>query len=252
MRKVRLVLVRHGESEWNAADIIQGHLGSDLSALGRDQAEVVSVTLRRRFGDASLIVSSDLERVTQTAEPYRRDTGLPVIVDALWREIDNGAWSGKTHAQVAEAFPEEFAAARRGEDIPRGGGETFAQLRRRVAGAVADRLAAAVADFTSANADRPAAVEDPHDPLLTAVVFTHGGPIRVAVAEVLGLLPSGHRQLQPPGNCSVTVVDYTVDVSGACRAALIVAYNETDHLPSGGHANATDDVAATQAAVSSG
>jgi len=235
-QRIRLVLVRHGESEWNAANIIQGHLGPGLSALGKDQADAVSAELRHRFGDASLIVCSDLERVTETAQPYRQESNLPVIVDPRWREIDNGAWSGKTHAQVAQEFPEEFAAARRREDIPRGGGETFAQLRERVAGAVHDRVAA----------------ERSPEPVVTVVVFTHGGPIRVATADALGLPVPGHWQLQPPENCSITVIDHPVSQQDTHPNPVVVAYNETSHLPGVGHASATDDVAAAEPAATPG
>ena len=65
----RLVLVRHGESLWNAEGRLQGQGGTGLSELGHQQAELVAAYLCERFPDVTAVVGSDLQRVAQTAQP---------------------------------------------------------------------------------------------------------------------------------------------------------------------------------------
>ena len=198
----RLVLVRHGESLWNAQGRLQGQGGSGLSELGHQQADLVAAYLCERFGDAAAVVTSDLQRVTETARPWLARTGLEVTVDQRWREIDVGTWSGLTWAQVQEQDPETFHAWREGQDVRRGGGETFAEFRTRTAEAMAG-----LADLDG-----------------TVVVFTHGGSVRFSVAAALELPPMGERALGPAHNCSVTLIGL------GDRGAALEAYNLHDHL----------------------
>jgi glucosyl-3-phosphoglycerate phosphatase len=191
---------------------VQGQLGTGLTTLGRAQAAAVTRHLCDTYPHPALVFSSDLERVMQTSEPYLSRTGLPVDLDKRLREIDCGAWSGLLTADVAERFPEEIAAIRRGEDVRRGGGENFAAMRARVAEALRD-----IAELT-VRSTQPLGTA-------TALVFTHGGPVRVATAEALGLPPDGHRLLDPPENCSVTVLNLTVDPDGEVTAMRLGGYN---------------------------
>ncbi|MER7243703.1 histidine phosphatase family protein [Kribbella sp. NPDC000426] len=198
-----LVLLRHGESIWNAEDRYQGQQGTGLSPLGRQQAKEAANYLQSLEIDA--IVASDLQRVTETLQPYvdSRDH-LPVRIDKRWREIDVGTWGGRTFADVYADEPDVVNAFKRGEDVARGGGETFKQLRARVweavreiAGASDDRLAASAGTDTGARTS-PAGRR--------VLVVTHGGPIRVAAAEALRLPPGGEVLLDPPANCSLTTL----------------------------------------------
>lgn len=196
------MLVRHGESLWNAEQRLQGHSGTGLSAAGIAEAERTAAYLRRRYADVELALCSDLLRVEQTAQPWLDGFGGPVEIDVRLREIDVGSWSGLTWAEVGAQDAKTLAAWRAGRDIRRGGGETFAELRARVWDALVDRMTRAG----------------------TVIVFTHGGPIRVAVAAALGLGPLGERKLAPAANCSIT----ELIVDG--RDGILVAYNRTDHL----------------------
>jgi glucosyl-3-phosphoglycerate phosphatase len=205
---VRLVLVRHGESLWNAAGMFQGHGGVGVSDRGRRQAAVTAGVLAGRFDDVALVARSDLPRVVETAAPAEPRLGARVVVDARLREVDVGRWTGMTYQEVAREDPDAMRAWLRGDDVPRGGGETFADLRKRVWAAVEDLLAAVAAR-------EPA----------TVVVFTHGGPIRVAVAEALGLPTGGERSLGAVANCSLTVL--RLDRAGTGQ---LVAYNQAEHL----------------------
>lgn len=198
----RVVLVRHGESEWNAVGRIQGQGGAGLSELGHRQAKATAAYLRQRYPDATAVVRSDLERVVETAGPFEASCSLGVTVDQRWREIDVGTWSGLTWAEVAEQDPTTLAAWRGGEDVRRGGGETFAELR--------GRTAAALRDLRELGG--------------TVIVFTHGGCIRLGVAEVVGIPLMGEFALAPVANCAVT----ELLLNGERRE--LSAYNVRDHL----------------------
>ena len=196
-----LVLVRHGQSEWNLAGRMQGHAGPGLSAAGGVQAETTAAHLTTTLGSVDRIVRSDLPRVTETATPAEAAFGIRAQVDPRLREIDVGTWAGLTWPEVEATDAATLAAWHGGRDVRRGGGETFAELRSRV-WAVVSELAVATG---------------------TVLVFTHGGPIRVAVAEALGLPPLGERLLAPVDNCSLTELSL-----GA--TSVVVSYNRADHL----------------------
>ena len=200
----RIVLVRHGESEWNAVGRWQGHSDIGLSPLGRRQAAATAAFVARYEPEVRMVVSSDLERVTQTAEPAARALGLPLKIDRRLREIDVGWWSGLTTGQIKARDPGAFAAYRAGEDVPRGGAETETQLRSRVVAAVNDLRAECAPG--------------------TLLVFSHGGPVRAMVGHVLGMSVTAQRALGGPANCSRTVLE---DRDGT---VLLRCYNETAHL----------------------
>src|SRR5690606_30080230 len=143
----------------------------------------------RAYGDASLLVRSDLARVVETAATLERALGLTGRVDPRLREIDMGSWSGKSWRRIAEEDPHGFRRWCDGEDIARGGGETYAELQARVWSAIRDLASGGAAN-------------DGDEPHATVVVVTHGGPIRVAVAAALGLPGTGWQALDPVDNCS--------------------------------------------------
>jgi probable phosphoglycerate mutase len=165
----RLLLVRHGESTWNAEHRLQGQADPPLSELGREQAAALLPFLD---GIPERRLSSDLTRAVQTAELLGL-AGAPQ--DPRWREIDIGKWAGFT---LDELDPEQVAAWQRGEYFP---GETWTELQARV-GAAADELLG----------------ED-------VLVVTHGGCIRAATAHLTG---ADARTLAPPANASLTVIEH--------------------------------------------
>jgi len=99
----RLILLRHGQTEYNATDRMQGQLDTDLSDLGRAQAKTVAQALadKRPFA----IVSSDLRRAHDTALALGDHVGLPVETDSRLRETHLGEWQGLTHGDVDELSP---------------------------------------------------------------------------------------------------------------------------------------------------
>jgi probable phosphoglycerate mutase len=98
----RLLLVRHGESEWNASGRWQGWADPPLSELGQLQAQVAA----KGVGAMDAIVASDLQRASATAEIIAGELGVgPVIVDAALRERDAGPWEGMTRHEIEAAYP---------------------------------------------------------------------------------------------------------------------------------------------------
>jgi broad specificity phosphatase PhoE len=89
-----LLLVRHGETDWNAAGLLQGHTDRPLSDFGRRQARQLAEELEGEPFDA--VYASDLARARETAEIAGERLGLPVVLDADLREKDWGSWEGLT------------------------------------------------------------------------------------------------------------------------------------------------------------
>src|SRR5699024_2188139 len=96
----RLLLLRHGETVYNADKRMQGQLDTDLSEAGYAQAKAVAAHLGERERDIRRIVSSDLKRAHLTAIAAGEVLGLPVEVDERLRETHLGVWQGRTHAEI--------------------------------------------------------------------------------------------------------------------------------------------------------
>ena len=198
----RVVLVRHGESTWNAQGRLQGQGGAELSERGRRQADATAAYLCRAYPDVTAAFGSDLDRAVETSAPWASASGITITRDPRWREIDVGTWSGLTWAEVEQADPQTLTAWRAGNDVRRGGGETFAELR--------SRTAEALGELATVGG--------------TVLVFTHGGSIRLGVAAAIGLPVMGEHTLGPVANCGVTELVYE---EGRCRLGV---YNLHDHL----------------------
>ncbi|WP_114946840.1 histidine phosphatase family protein [Microvirga calopogonii] len=201
---VRVAFVRHGETEWNVAGLLQGHAGPGLSAAGIGQVTALADALSARRQVAT-IVSSDLPRASETASILQyRLAHASVHLDPAWREVDVGSWSGRTMAEIARDDPGTLRAWLSGEDIRRGGGETRAETLKRVTGA----LAALVSGPCAGRAG-------------TMVVVSHAGPIRFLAAAFLGLWPNDYRRLKPPGTASVTELEIDARNGAICSGRLM-------------------------------
>ncbi|MBE2317357.1 histidine phosphatase family protein [Solirubrobacter sp. CPCC 204708] len=166
----RLVLVRHGQSTYNAQARLQGQADPPLSQTGRADAEALRPFLPR----FEQVVTSDLQRASETAALL----GYPDAPrDERWREIFVGEWSGRSLAEL----PTGTEAAWRGGPLRAPDGESWAQFEARVGGAV-DELVAAGGDW---------------------LVICHGGVVRAALSYVTGVNP---RMVAGPANTSVTVL----------------------------------------------
>ena len=198
-----LYFARHGETDDNANLIFQGQGGKGLNARGRAQARRLAERMRK--ARVTTILASDLERANETARIVGHECGIVHSVDTDLREVDVGLWTGKGHEEIAQLYPEEWAAWSSGVDARRGGGETYAELANRIERAVARIVAM-----------------DARDPIL---VVSHGGSIKSYVAKVLGVNADGMRALAGVGNCGLTVIEQ--DSRGRVR---LHTWNDTAHL----------------------
>uniref|UniRef100_A0ACD5Y178 Uncharacterized protein n=1 Tax=Avena sativa TaxID=4498 RepID=A0ACD5Y178_AVESA len=128
-----VVVVRHGETSWNASRIIQGHLDAELNEIGRQQAVAVAHRLSKEAKPAA-IYSSDLKRAAETAKTIANICNLPnVVFDPALRERHIGDLQGLTLQDAVKERPEAYKAFmshKRNKQIP-GGGESLDQLSER-------------------------------------------------------------------------------------------------------------------------
>lgn len=179
LSETTLYLVRHGESEANAAGTFAGQHDSPLTELGRRQAEIVAEALKDVPFDR--IVSSDLSRARDTAEAIARRHGRRVETFRDLREIDVGAAEGKKiedARQRPDWTPDSFTQWPGGESLD----AALARVRARV-----DRLVS-------------------EGPGTRICIVGHGGTTRILVSHYLGLLPKLYRHPTPSANTNITVV----------------------------------------------
>ena len=127
---MRLILVRHGQTEWNADGRYQGQSNVALSALGRKQAECLAERFPAQRPDA--IYASDLDRARETAECVGKKFGISVRPEPAFRELSFGDWEGLTYQEISTRWPEEAKKLFTAPDeliIPHG--ETFQELQER-------------------------------------------------------------------------------------------------------------------------
>ncbi|BFU46412.1 histidine phosphatase family protein [Krasilnikovia sp. MM14-A1004] len=195
----RLIVWRHGNTDWNAERRVQGQTDVPLNDLGQQQA-VDAAELLARLGPAA-IVSSDLRRAADTASALAALTGLAVHSDRRLRERYFGPWQGLTMAEVTQTRPAEHARWKAGEAVVGDDIETLDDLGKRVA----DGLQAA-ADLVPAGA--------------TVVVTTHGAAARQGIGHLVGWPAEQLRTLRALQNCHW--VELTHDTE---RGWQIAAYN---------------------------
>jgi probable phosphoglycerate mutase len=132
-----LILIRHGQTDWNVEGRYQGQVDIPLNERGREQA---AQTARALSGaNLAAIYASDLTRAVETAKALAQVAGLPVRIDPRLREINQGRWEGRLFDEIRAEYPEELK--RRQEDplaFAPPGGEVVGQVRERVLAAVAD------------------------------------------------------------------------------------------------------------------
>lgn len=219
--RVGVVFVRHGESEWNAQSRIQGHQGGGLTQTGQAQAQAAADFLCRAYPVPSLVVSSDLRRSAETAQTYLEQCAFAgeLRFDDRLREVDNGGWSGRLAAEVAVAEADYITRIRNGEDLSRGGGESLANAQHRMR------------EFTDALTAELAIGADPTG--RWAIVFGHGGPIRLAALAALSLPSTAVRTLGHASNTAITEIEYWVPPDGSAPTARLLEYNSAQHLALG-------------------
>lgn len=135
MNMTRLIAVRHGETDWNAAARIQGHQDIGLNPRGLRQAERLAEALADE--PLAAIYSSDLSRAQQTAQPLAQRLGLPLRLAPALRERHFGDLQGQTFEEVARRDPDQAQRWRqRDPQWQPSGGESLMALRQRVVDAL--------------------------------------------------------------------------------------------------------------------
>lgn len=126
----RVLAVRHGQTDWNAAQRIQGHTDIPLNAHGHWQAAQLALALGGE--DVAAIYSSDLQRARATAQPFAAATGLPILDAPGLRERHFGRFEGRSFAEIERDWPDDALRWRRREpDFTPGDGESLADFDRR-------------------------------------------------------------------------------------------------------------------------
>lgn len=194
----RLIVWRHGNTDWNAGNRVQGQTDVPLNDLGRQQAvDAAELLVKLR---PSVIVSSDLRRSADTAAALAALTGLSISYDKRLRERSFGAWQGHTMTEVAQLFPDQHARWQAGQEVG-GDVESLDELGRRVSDALLDAAA-----LTPAGG--------------TVVVATHGAAARQGVGHLLGWPIEQLRTLRALQNCHW--IELTLDDK---RGWQVAAYN---------------------------
>ncbi len=201
-----LLLLRHGETEWNLSGRWQGQAAdTPLTALGREQARIVAGRLRSY--PIRAIYSSDLLRAFETAQIAGQTLELTPIPDPALRESDIGAWTGLTWDEITARYPNEVAAMYAGQEVRRGGGESYGELQA--------RLAAAAEGIAARHAGQ------------TVLLVSHGAALRSLVAHVLDASLAQMHRIAIGGNTALSVVQMR---HGHLR---LISYNDTAHLDDG-------------------
>lgn len=197
-----LLLVRHGESEGNAARMFTGHSASPLTPRGVEQAEALADALAAPA--PTVVYASDLPRAIATATPLATRAGLPVVSDHRLRERDMGSFVGVRFDVLEAEQPEAWRALLSRDPVfTPPGGESHQQC--------AARMSAAIDDILARHATG------------TIVVVSHGVAIHHALRHLLGA--SGEGLILASENCGVHRLEWRE--FGVLRVA---ALNDTSHL----------------------
>lgn len=191
---MKLILVRHGETVWNAERRLQGHADAPLSERGIDQARRAA----RFFAEGPApahVVTSDLSRARRTAEILGF---ADVATDERLREMDLGEWTGRLIDEIETSDRGAYREWRLGSYTPPRG-ETWRQFCDRIGAAIEEAL---------------------HEQDGDVVIVAHEGVVRASCDILLGLPPSS---LSPVAPAALTIFD--IDRSARPHKARLVAHN---------------------------
>jgi glucosyl-3-phosphoglycerate phosphatase len=179
----RLVLLRHGQTDYNVGGRMQGHLDSMLTETGVEQAAAVAPEIARLAPDR--LISSDLQRAVDTADLVAAACGRPVKLDARLRETHLGEWQGRTVAEIEDGWPGAIATWRSDPAWAPPGGESRIEVVRRSLPVVEELDE----EYGSTG------------PETTVVLVAHGGLIAGLVCGLLALPATAWPAIGGMGNC---------------------------------------------------
>ena len=182
----RIIVWRHGRTEWNLAGRVQGQTDVPLDEVGREQAREAAARLASL--QPTRIVTSDLSRALETADELGRLTGIAVETDVRLRERSFGVREGLTMAEAWEQFPDHMARWAAGDEAGIPGSESSAAAGERFTAALTEHLDALRADET-------------------LVVVAHGGVTRAGTFTFLGFPRETWETFGGLSNCSWSVLE---------------------------------------------
>lgn len=200
---MKLILVRHGESEWNRINRYQGQNDPPLSELGRKQAEAIA----KRLSDEQIAVifTSPLLRAAHTGDAIASfHPSIPVIREHAITEIDHGDWSGCYASDIAARWPDglrEWRETPTRSQMPNG--ESFSNVLKRVLD-FRDRI---VSEYAGK----------------TVVIAAHDVIVKILAADALGMHMDRMNTIWA-ANAALNVLDYSA------RIPILVCLNDTGHL----------------------
>ena len=201
----RLLLLRHGQTAWNAERRVQGHFDVSLDATGIRQAEQVAPVLAAMRPE--FVITSDLCRAAATATVVARAAGLEAVTDARLREFDMGDLTGVTMQEFEQANPDEYALLQSGDYAVVPGGESVQAVLSRFGAALDDALARLPAGRLG-------------------IVISHGAATKVSMLGWLGLPPAMAVTLVGLGNCHWALIEESAQESVGLPRRRLVAYNQ--------------------------
>jgi broad specificity phosphatase PhoE len=211
---MRMIIVRHGESEWNRINRYQGQADVSLSDLGKRQAEALAQRLRNEKFDA--IFASPLQRAKLTAEAiHAHHPEVPLYSEPAIMEINHGLWEGKYYNEIVAEYGDglrEWREHPTRAQMP--GGESFSNILKRVL------------DFKDALCKTYAEK--------TVLVSTHDVVVKILVADALGMNMDRINRIWVT-NASISVVEYgdhlpyLVSLSEACHLGQLATTRDSQH-----------------------
>ena len=201
--KTTVLLIRHGETEWNTLGKFQGCTDIALSEVGIKQAEILNDRLK---GDFDYIYSSPLSRAFETANILAIGTNKEVTVASEIREINFGEWEGLTVHEIAEKYPEVFKAWRtdKTESYICGGDLSINNA--------ANRAKKCILDIVKEHKGKKIAI------------VAHGGIIKAGLIGIFGWDMTMYHKMAL-GNTCINTLTFNDDLN-----PVLVTLNDTNHL----------------------
>lgn len=183
---LKILLIRHGQSESNNVKRLTGQIDSPLSELGVKQAQKVCDFVYKNY-KVCAIYSSDLSRAVKTIEPLSKLTGLPINKTDTLREINAGNWQGQ---EICELERQPLYKKWREQDltIKTPHGESFLEVQ--------ERAKNKIEEIVKTHTDNAVAV------------CLHGGTIKMLASWILDVPPSRWKEVKYVSNASITVIEY--------------------------------------------
>ena len=203
---IRIILIRHGQTDYNKLHMFQGQFDSKLTELGFAQAELAAKRVAAEYS-VDAIYSSDLSRAVNTANAVARAVGLDSITtDPAFREVNVGRWM---HQKVSDALKSDPDLAKEQSEQPGRfrypGGETLLE--------VYERAMAKILEIAEGNDGK------------TIAIVSHGGTIRSLVKIWLGYDIDESKNVPSMGNTAISVFEYN---NGSFTPVIV---GDSSHLP---------------------